>query len=418
MGFCPQCRSEASLETVQIPGRPDAAPSQRLRDVSVSHDSRKPTGVSEFDRVVGGGLVGGSVVLVGGEPGVGKSTLLLQLADGLAASEPVLLASAEESTAQVALRSVRLGLDRDGVHIVSDGSVETLLSHADALAPALLVVDSIQTVTADDTDGSAGGLAQVRESASRFIEYAKRTGTAVILVGHVTKDGSIAGPKILEHMVDVVLYLEGEADGGLRLLRSLKNRYGSVNQVGVFTMGDRGLEEVPDPSGILVSARRPGASGTVLFPVVEGRRPMLCEVQALVVPTALPQPRRSVKGFDVARLHQLLAVLERHAGIALGKMDVHVNVVGGLRLRDPAVDLPVALAVVSSVSDRPLPLTSAWGEVGLTGEIRAASHGERRRAEADRFEPELLIQPGSGGVGTLVEALIASGMPGAMSRSG
>ena len=259
----------------------------------------------------GGGLVGGSVVLVGGEPGVGKSTLLLQLADGVACGAAVLLASAEESASQVALRSRRLGLGSAGVHLVSDGSVERLLAHADGVAPVLLVVDSIQTVTTTEIDGSAGGLTQVRESASRFIEYAKRTGTTVVLVGHVTKDGSIAGPKVLEHMVDVVLYLEGETEGGMRVLRSLKNRYGSVNQVGVFTMGDRGLEEVPDPSGILVSAQRPGAAGAVLFPVVEGRRPMLCEVQALAVPTSFPQPRRSVKGFDVARLHQLLAVLER-----------------------------------------------------------------------------------------------------------
>ncbi len=411
MGFCPQCRSVESLDASRSGPGPNGNVSRLLSEVSLSDQARRPTDVAEFDRVVGGGLVGGSVVLVGGEPGVGKSTLLLQLADGLAARESVLLASAEESAVQVALRSERLGLSSEGVHILSEGSVESLLSHADQLNPALLVVDSIQTVTTEDTDGNAGGLAQVRESAARFIEYAKRTGTAVILVGHVTKDGSIAGPKILEHMVDVVLYLEGEADGGLRVLRSLKNRYGSINQVGVFTMGEKGLDEVPDPSGILVSSHRPGASGTVLFPVVEGRRPMLCEVQALVVPSSLPQPRRSVKGFDAARLHQLLAVLERHAGVALGKMDVHVNVVGGIRLRDPAVDLPVALAIVSSVADQPLPLTVAWGEVGLTGEIRRAPHGKRRRAEADRFDPELLIRPGTGGVGTLVEALGAAGMP-------
>jgi DNA repair protein RadA/Sms len=304
-----------------------------------------------------------------------------------------------------------LGLGSAGVHLVSDGSVERLLAHADGVAPVLLVVDSIQTVTTTEIDGSAGGLTQVRESASRFIEYAKRTGTTVVLVGHVTKDGSIAGPKILEHMVDVVLYLEGETEGGMRVLRSLKNRYGSVNQVGVFTMGDRGLEEVPDPSGILVSAQRPGAAGAVLFPVVEGRRPMLCEVQALAVPTSFPQPRRSVKGFDVARLHQLLAVLERHAGISLAKFDVHVNVVGGLRLRDPAIDLPVALAIGSSVADRALPLTAAWGEVGLTGEIRSAPHGERRRAEASRFDPQLLIEPGPDGVNTIVDALAAANIP-------
>jgi DNA repair protein RadA/Sms len=211
-------------------------------------------------------------------------------------------------------------------------------------------------------------------------------------------------------MVDVVMYLEGESDAGLRLLRSLKNRYGSINQVGVFTMGDTGMAEVPDPSGVLVEAHRSGASGTVLFPMVEGRRSMLCEVQALVVPTVLPQPRRSVKGLDSARVHQLLAVLERHARFAMGKSDVHVNVVGGVRLRDPAVDLAVALAIASSVLDKPLPLAAAWGEIGLTGEIRAASHGDRRLEEASRFEPELIIRPGRDGIRTIQEALLMAGL--------
>ena len=246
--------------------------------------------------------------------------------------------------------------------------------------------------------------------ALKFIEFAKRTGTIVALVGHVTKDGAIAGPKTLEHMVDVVMYLEGEGDGGLRLLRSLKNRFGSVNQVGVFTMGDSGLDEVPDPSGVLIEAHRAGASGTVLFPMVEGRRSLLCEVQALVVPTVLPQPRRSVKGLDAARVHQLLAVLERHAHVGLGKFDVHVNVVGGVRLRDPAADLAVALAIVSSSLDRPLPLAAAWGEVGLTGEIRNAAHGDRRLEEASRFDPDLVIRPGNGGIRTIQEALMMAGL--------
>jgi DNA repair protein RadA/Sms len=288
--------------------------------------------------------------------------------------------------------------------------VEAILSACIEESPSLLIVDSIQTVTAANTDGTAGGVVQVRESAARFIEYAKQSGTVVALVGHVTKDGSIAGPKTLEHMVDVVMYLEGESDAGLRLLRSLKNRYGSINQVGVFTMGDAGMAEVPDPSGVLVEAHRSGASGTVLFPMVEGRRSMLCEVQALVVPTVLPQPRRSVKGLDSARVHQLLAILERHAHLALGKSDVHVNVVGGVRLRDPAVDLAVALAIASSVLDRPLPLAAAWGEIGLTGEIRAASHSERRFEEASRFDPELVVRPGKDGIRTIQEALLMAGL--------
>jgi DNA repair protein RadA/Sms len=310
----------------------------------------------------------------------------------------------------VALRAGRLGLDSGGVHVVVDNGVEAILAAAADASPLVLVIDSIQTVSTDQAEGSAGGVVQVRESTARFIDFAKRSGTVVVLVGHVTKEGSIAGPRTLEHMVDVVLYLEGEGDGGLRMLRSLKNRYGSINQVGVFAMKDHGLAEVPDPSGVLVAAHRSGAPGTVLFPVVEGRRSMLCEVQALVVPTAMPQPRRSVKGVDVARVHQLLAVLERHGRVSLGKADVHVNVVGGVKLRDPAMDLPVALAIVSSVLDRPLPLLAAWGEIGLTGELRSAAHHDRRKSEANRFDLEVAIHPGDGGVGTLVEALLAAGL--------
>jgi DNA repair protein RadA/Sms len=409
MGFCPQCRTEGSL-TESIAQRGPSARTTALSDISVGDKPRTPTGIAEIDRVLGGGLVSGSVVLVGGEPGVGKSTLLLQMAARVAQHGGVLLASAEESASQVALRAERLGVDVPGLRIVSDGRVEAILGACADELPDLLIVDSIQTVTVDEADGSAGGVVQVRESAARFIEYAKRSGTAVALVGHVTKDGSIAGPKMLEHMVDVVMYLEGESDAGLRLLRSLKNRYGSINQVGVFTMGDTGMAEVPDPSGVLVEAHRSGASGTVLFPMVEGRRSMLCEVQALVVPTVLPQPRRSVKGLDSARVHQLLAVLERHARFAMGKSDVHVNVVGGVRLRDPAVDLAVALAIASSVLDKPLPLAAAWGEIGLTGEIRAASHGDRRLEEASRFEPELIIRPGRDGIRTIQEALLMAGL--------
>ena len=408
MGFCPQCRSEGSL--IETIATASASQSQPLREIVVGEKPRSATGIGEIDRVLGGGLVAGSVVLVGGEPGVGKSTLLLQLAASVAGGGRVLLASAEESASQVALRAARLRLDPEGLQIVSDSRVEAILAASDTERPALLIIDSIQTVTSDDAEGSAGGVVQVRESASRFIDFAKRSGTVVALVGHVTKDGAIAGPKTLEHMVDVVLYLEGEGDGGLRLLRSLKNRYGSVNQVGVFTMGDRGLEEVPDPSGVLVESHRDGASGTVLFPMVEGRRSMLCEVQALVVATVLPQPRRSVKGLDSARVHQLLAVLERHANLKLGKSDVHVNVVGGVKLRDPAVDLAVAIAIASSVRNHPLPLTAAWGEVGLTGEIRNAAHVDRRLEEATRFDPKLVIHPGNGGVRTIGEALGIAGL--------
>ena len=409
MGFCPQCRADSSLELAP-PHHAEATEILPLRRVAAHHRPRHASGLGEFDRVLGGGIVPGSVILVGGEPGVGKSTLLLQLADSVARRGQVVLASAEESAAQVALRAERLSILGEGVSLVAAAETGAIVQAASELDPVVLIVDSIQTVFCDDIEGSPGGLLQVRNSASRFIEYAKSSGVAVVLVGHVTKEGSIAGPKTLEHMVDVVMYLEGESDGGLRLLRSLKNRYGSVNQVGVFTMEDRGMVEVADPSGVLVEGHRAGAAGTVLFPVVEGRRPMLCEIQALVVPSALPQPRRSVKGLDSARLHQLLAVLERHAAVSLANADVHVNVVGGLRLRDPALDLPVALAIVSSVTDRPLPLTAAWGEIGLTGEVRVTAHADRRAAEAGRFDPKLVVNPGSDGVTTVLEALEIAGL--------
>jgi DNA repair protein RadA/Sms len=415
MGFCPQCRESGGLVAVG-PAETAASPAVPLRDIPAGAAPRRATGIDEIDRVLGGGLVSGSTVLVGGEPGVGKSTLLLQVAARAAGAATVMLVSAEESPGQVAIRAERLGIAGTGLLVTAHDDVESIIAEAARVRPDLLVVDSVQTVATREADAGRGSVVQVRESAARFIAFAKRTGTAVLLVGHVTKEGSIAGPKILEHMVDVVLYLEGEGDGGLRLLRSLKNRYGSVNQVGVFEMRDDGMAEVGDPSGVLVAAHRPGAAGTILFPAVEGRRSMLVEVQALVVRSNLPHPRRSVKGLDASRLHQLLAVIERHGDLPFGNLDVHVNVVGGLRVRDPAIDLPAALAVISSYVGRPLPLTAAWGEVGLTGEIRPAGHGERRLAEARRFEPTLVVRPGSEGVGTLVEARLAAGLGGGRPR--
>jgi DNA repair protein RadA/Sms len=409
MGFCPQCRAAGSLREVGG-DHGDALVAKPLGEIAVAAVERTPAAIGEVDRVLGGGFVPGSVILVGGEPGVGKSTLALQIAHRVAADRPVLYASAEESTTQVAIRARRLGLGGAGLRVAAGGDTGAILATAAGLEAAVIVVDSIQTVTTDAADGTAGGVVQVRESAARFIDYAKQRNTVVILVGHVTKDGSIAGPRTLEHMVDVVLYLEGEGDAGLRLLRSLKNRFGSVNQVGVFSMEDDGLAEVVDPSSVLVAAHRSGAAGTVLFPAVEGRRALLCEVQALVVPSTLPQPRRSVKGVDSSRIHQILAVLERHGGFSLGKSDVHVNIAGGLRLRDPAVDLPVALAIVSSLADRPLPFAAAWGELGLTGEVRVTAHEDRRLAEATRFDPPMVIRPGNSGVLSIAEALLAAGL--------
>ena len=344
------------------------------------------SGIGELDRVLGGGLVAGSVVLVGGEPGVGKSTLLLQASTGLAAAgEDVLLASAEESADQIRMRAERLGVADAGVAVTCEQQVDAVVALAERSAVDVVVVDSIQTMTVPEVAGSAGSVAQVREAAARLVGFAKRSGTAVILVGHVTKDGAIAGPKTLEHMVDVVLYLEGDPDRGMRFLRGAKNRFGSTNEVGVFEMADSGMIPIPDPSKVMVGERDPSVAGTVLFPTVDGRRSLLVEVQALVVPTANPQPRRSAKGLPVARLHQVLAVLDRHAGVSLAAHDVYVSVVGGLRVVEPAIDLPMALAVASSAGDVPVGDVAAWGEVGLTGELRAVAQGSRRRAEALRM---------------------------------
>jgi DNA repair protein RadA/Sms len=318
--------------------------------------------------------------LLGGEPGIGKSTLLLQLADALSANgSEVLVATAEESVDQVAMRAERLGCK--GVSVVAEGDVGAIIEHAAAGEVAALVVDSIQTVGVAELAGVIGGVNQVREAAQRLVRYAKDSGTAVILVGHVTKDGSLAGPKQLEHVVDVVLSIEGESELGLRVLRSQKNRFGATHQVGLFQMTDGGMEEVVEP---LLGSWWGDVAGTVAFAGMEGRRSVLVEIQALVAPASTPQPRRSVKGVEVARLHQILAVLERHAGLSFGGLDVYVNVTGGLRLREPAADLPVALALVSSLQDLPVGRIAAWGEVGLTGEVRSVSAADHRREEAAR----------------------------------
>ena len=411
MGFCPQCRvNEALVETAPVRR---TARSTAVVDVvhataiDAKVKDRSATGVGELDRVLGGGLVPGVAILVGGEPGIGKSTLLLQAADSIAeASGVVLIATAEESTHQVQMRARRVGVRSDGVLIASIYDVDDIIDLVGERNPAAVIVDSIQTVSSMDVSGSAGGVAQVRDSAAKLIAFAKKSGTPVILVGHVTKDGSIAGPRTLEHMVDVVLYLEGESELGFRFLRSIKNRYGSVNEVGVFDMTAEGLTEVPDPSGVLVAHRDRSASGSVLFPTIEGKRPMVVEIQALVVKTDSLQPRRSITGLVPARVHQILGVLERHAGLPMVRHEVYVSVMGGVRITEPAADLPVALAIASAHADIPLGQTAAWGEVGLTGGIRPASRPTVRTAEAERIASGSLIAP-EHGFTRLVDALAA-----------
>ncbi len=385
---------------------------------------RRPVGIGELDRVLGGGLVAGSVVLLGGEPGIGKSTLLLQVAAGLGAE--VLYATGEESAAQVRLRAARLGLTSgpagDRIRVVAETSVDRIAELARADRPGLLVVDSVQTVASDELDGPPGSVGQVREAALRLMELAKSDGIPVVLVGHVTKDGTLAGPKTLEHLVDVVLSVEGDRTGGLRLVRATKNRYGSTEEVGVFEMADRGLIEVADPARAFLADHDAPAPGSVVAPVLEGSRPLLVEVQALVAPSGAPSPRRTASGIDANRLALLVAVLGRRAGIGLSGHDVYANLAGGLTVGEPGLDLPLALALASSLRDRPLvDGTVAIGEVGLLGELRPVGGLDRRLREAARLGftraivPRSRTRPDDGAagvevivVGSLAEALRAA----------
>jgi len=386
MGFCPQCRTQGALVAPDAPAHPVP-----IRTAAAGGSDRIPIGIAEVDRVLGGGLVAGSVTLVGGEPGVGKSTLLLQLAAACAVRGSVLYVSGEESSRQLGLRASRIGADADGLLVLTETDTGAVEAAVERMCPDLVIVDSIQTTRCGDVDGTPGGVSQVREGGARLSALARRTGVPVILVGHVTKDGALAGPRVLEHLVDAVLYLEGDPDRGLRYLRGIKNRHGSIDQVGVFEMTERGLIEVADPTGLFVDGWAGAVPGTVVFPALYGRRSLLVEVQALVAPNATPQPRRSVKGVEAARVHQILAVLERHAHVGCADRDVYVNVVGGLTLRDPAADLAIALAIASSRLEVPLGSLAAWGEIGLAGEVRGASHAGRRRGDVDRFGIEKVV---------------------------
>ena len=364
-------------------GKVDAPRVTALKDVRQDADARVSTGIGELDRVLGGGLAEGAVVLVGGDPGIGKSTLLLQALAQMSQSLPGLYVTGEESLAQVAGRAQRLGLPIDGLHALAETGVERILEHAAAARPRLIVADSVQTLWTEALTAAPGSVSQVRESAARLVRYAKETGTAVFLVGHVTKEGGIAGPRVLEHMVDAVLYFEGDAGSRFRVLRAFKNRFGAVNELGVFAMGDKGLREVPNPSAIFLSGSAAPQPGSCVMVTREGTRPLLVEVQALVDSSPLSNPRRVAVGVEQNRMAMLLAVLHRHGGIGVADQDVFVNVVGGIRVQETAADLPVLLAVLSSLRDAPLAdKTVAFGEVGLSGEIRPVPNGEERLKEA------------------------------------
>ena len=379
----PANAAKANARAMGYAGRVDAARIVDLKQVGQAEEVRVGTGIGELDRVLGGGLVEGSVVLVGGDPGIGKSTLLLQALAAMGRRLPALYVTGEESLAQVAGRATRLGLDVEGVQALAETGVEKILAQAAQAKPKLIVADSVQTLWSELLTAAPGSVSQVRESAARLVRYAKETGTSVFLVGHVTKEGGIAGPRVLEHMVDAVLYFEGEAGSRFRVLRAFKNRFGAVNELGVFAMSDKGLKEVPNPSAIFLSGANGPTPGSAVMVTREGTRPLLVEVQALVDQSPLANPRRVTLGLEQNRLAMLLAVLHRHGGVGVYDQDVFVNVVGGIRVQETAADLPVLLAVLSSLRDRPLPdKTVAFGEVGLSGEIRPVPNGEERLKEA------------------------------------
>ncbi len=357
---------------------------------------RRATGIDELDRVFGGGLVAGSALLVAGDPGIGKSTILLQAAASLAlGGASCVYISGEESPEQVRLRARRLGLANAPVKLASATSVRDILTSLEAgERPDAVIIDSIQTMFIDNLDSAPGSVAQVRGSAQELIRYAKRSGAVVILVGHVTKDGQIAGPRVLEHMVDTVLYFEGERSHQFRILRAVKNRFGATDEIGVFEMTDAGLSQVPNPSALFLSEHGRDISGAAVFAGVEGSRPVLVEIQALVAPSSLATPRRAVVGWDAGRLAMIMAVLDARCGLALGGNDIYLNVAGGLKIGEPAADLAVAAALISAVSGRPLPETSViFGEIGLSGEVRQVNQADSRLKEAAKLGFDKALMP-------------------------
>ncbi len=396
-GQCPGCGQwntlvETVAETAGAGGNRYAgvAGSGALQDLAAirpREEPRQPTGIEEFDRVLGGGLVAGGVVLIGGDPGIGKSTLLLQALARLAeAGQPVLYVSGEESAEQVALRARRLQLEPKGLRLLPEIGLEKILATLHKEKPLVAVIDSIQTLYSEALQSAPGSVAQVRECAAQLTRLAKQSGICVILVGHVTKEGALAGPRVLEHIVDTVLYFEGDTHSSFRLIRAFKNRFGAVNELGVFAMTDKGLRGVANPSALFLSQHAQEVAGSCVLVTQEGTRPLLVEIQALVDTAHSPSPRRLTVGLDSQRLAMLLAVLHRHAGIVCFDQDVFVNAVGGVRIQEPAADLAVLLAIVSSLNNRPLPAKLvAFGEVGLAGEIRPAPRGQERLKEAAKL---------------------------------
>lgn len=406
LGKCPACGEWNTLEEMTLRDEKQAASSLRPKtyqepvavcDIDLNADKRIGTGIGELDRVLGGGIVIGSLVLVAGEPGIGKSTLLLQTCRNIARDETVLYVTGEESLAQIRMRAARIGVMTRNLMILPETDLDSIFAAANKLNPAVLIVDSIQTINSSTSTSMPGSISQVRESTLQLMQYAKQSGVSTFLVGHVNKDGGIAGPKVLEHMVDTVLYFEGEKYAAHRMLRAAKNRFGSTNEIGMFEMSQTGLQEVSNPSAALIAGRPEDSTGSSIVCMLEGTRPLLAEVQGLVTKTAYGAARRMAAGIDYNRAVLLLAILEKRAGLMLSNYDAYINVVGGLRIDEPAADLAVVVAVASSYLEQPVnKQTAIFGEVGLSGEIRAVSGVEQRLREIYRLGFHRCILPESG----------------------
>ncbi len=408
-GRCPSCGEWNTFEEVEaVPAKSSASSRASVRtvekiqrlnevDLSDSGEVRYKTGLNELDRVLGGGLVKGSLVLIGGEPGIGKSTLLLQICEFMGADHSILYVSGEESARQIRLRAERLGVSCDGLYILAESDAQAVANAVSSNKPDIVIIDSIQTMSISEINSAPGSITQVRECSNLFMKLAKSEEIPFFIVGHVNKDGAIAGPKVMEHIVDAVLYFEGDRNLSYRILRAAKNRFGSTNEIGVFDMRDNGLEQVENPSQMLLSGRPKGVSGCCVVCTMEGSRPILAEVQALVAKSGGTAPRRIATGFDFNRVWMILAVLEKRLGFYYGALDVYVNIIGGLRIQEPAADLPVAMALYSSLTDKPIgDDVIAFGELGLSGEIRSVSHIEQRILEARRLGFSKCIVPRHG----------------------
>lgn len=406
-GKCPGCGAWNSFEEQAAVTEPKRSAKARpraaspfenkptaLKELELPNYMRSKSGIGELDRVLGGGLVSGSAVLLSGEPGIGKSTLLMQISGKFCPKNKVLYVSGEESGSQIKLRAKRLGVTPDNLYILTETNIDRILDHIESMKPDIVIVDSIQTIYDDRVASSAGSISQVKECAARFIITAKSAGISIILVSHVNKEGNIAGPKVLEHAVDAVLYFEGEKRNAYRIIRAIKNRFGSTNEIGVFEMGEEGLIEVPNPSEAMLAGRPKGVSGSCAVCLVEGSRPIIAEIQALCVPTVFPAPRRTSNGVDFNRMYMLLAVLEKRLKAKFATHDVYLNVVGGLRAEEPAADMAIALAMLSSLKDKPVPDNIiAIGEIGLAGECRAVPNIDQRISEAVRLGFDTIIIP-------------------------